>query len=143
MYVVKSGYASVYVKLKLIFEDYVAKKTKRFMSVYDKILDLCRVDDSVVYNSEERKFKERFTKRFQRFFFENNKESKEKYVYFKLETLSEGKMFGAHSLMLNDSADDSNKTESTLLLVSEGCDCILVNRIVFQFEFKTFLNTIN
>jgi hypothetical protein len=67
MYVIKAGQASVYIKFKLIFEEYVAAKTKKYMDVFDKILDLCNVDDSLAYLSEERHIKEKYHTRFQKF----------------------------------------------------------------------------
>ncbi len=130
MYVIKSGKASVYIKFKLNFEEYIASKTKKYMGVFDKILDLCNEDDSMAYLSEKRQINNKYHTKLKKYFSQHNKEIHDKYVYFKIDTLTEGKMFGIHHLVLSDD-DSENQIQSkdtTLMLISEGCDCILINK---------------
>ena len=46
--------------------------------------------------------KEKYYNRFKNYFFHHDKENHDKFVFFKIDTLTEGKMFGIHHFILSD-----------------------------------------
>jgi CRP-like cAMP-binding protein len=134
LYVIKTGSCKLIKRIK--FDEHAfnwflkmqnSEKKQNSEKTLKTLQNLLKMDDKSVYFMEDQVNQEMEEKRIEneeKFEFKNHEN---KYVYLELSKLKEGDVFGLNDLVFNHEDD----CKCSLMLVSEGIECILINRHFF------------